>query len=456
MGYGLGVAPLDTSPPAAITPPTTAGAGPEQTLLAILRQIGDLQNQPLVPDNPLAQIGTALSGFAAGTKGQPNPALEAFKADRAAQMQSLLGTASIAGTIDSMQHRRVTEALARTREERLLTQAEVEGKRKEKEFALQAWKAGKDDPVESTRKGALVMGQKAGIIDPAANVDELARFPGSVMEKAHDRAISLIEADHNPLDPQFASLIPSALRPQIEQYMTLPRAALNEMRFKPKDPTDVHRDLYVSLAQKAKAGTLAADEQPLYEALREVLKLGSDRQREISEYAGLIEEHERTTNQPPKPKFAYYQQAIALTKLEPELRDFLTSKGTFSPTPADIAQARQAIRAEKNTDAQVRSLRTRAVQEYNARLGGNRVDEMFSNYTDEDLRKLTMTQENVIGELLRNALGGAPPPPGSPTPRAMLRNGKTYDENVAELMRHGRTREQAGQEIDALKAKGKL
>lgn len=136
MASPFGIEPLDQTLPSApaIAAPTTGNTDPETTLLTILRQIGALQGQPLVPENnPLLQMAAGLSGFAAGTQGRPNPVLAQLKADRAAQLQGLLGTAQIAGTIDSMQQRRQQTELDRqkfllsqTKDAREVTQKKID------------------------------------------------------------------------------------------------------------------------------------------------------------------------------------------------------------------------------------------------------------------------------------------------------------------------------------------
>ena len=66
-----------------ITPPEQAasqlgsGVDPSQaTLLQALAQIQHMQNQPLIPTNPISQLGVALQGYNAGYHGQTNPAIQ--------------------------------------------------------------------------------------------------------------------------------------------------------------------------------------------------------------------------------------------------------------------------------------------------------------------------------------------------------------------------------------------
>src|SRR3990172_1026493 len=74
----------------------------QQGLLQILQQIQAIQNRPLIPDNPLSQLGAALQGASAGFAGQPNPAVAQAMAQRQQQLSGLSQTAGIMGQIPTI------------------------------------------------------------------------------------------------------------------------------------------------------------------------------------------------------------------------------------------------------------------------------------------------------------------------------------------------------------------
>ena len=68
----------------------------DDTLTGILQRLQDLYNQPVIPNNPMAQAGSIMSGFAAGVKGQPNPAIEQAMEQRKTLFTQALGQANLA------------------------------------------------------------------------------------------------------------------------------------------------------------------------------------------------------------------------------------------------------------------------------------------------------------------------------------------------------------------------
>ena len=84
-----------------------ATPGGEETLLGILQRLRDLSQQPVVPQNPMAQLGTVLQGFSAGAQGQPNPALQMFQQQRQQEVQGLAQQAHIGGTLTTLQHQKM-------------------------------------------------------------------------------------------------------------------------------------------------------------------------------------------------------------------------------------------------------------------------------------------------------------------------------------------------------------
>ena len=94
----------------------TPAVNPQDTLLGVLQQIQALSAQPLVPDNPLMGAGAALQGFAAGTQGRANPALDMLRQQRQQQLTGLGTQAQIAGSMATISHQAETERHARANE----------------------------------------------------------------------------------------------------------------------------------------------------------------------------------------------------------------------------------------------------------------------------------------------------------------------------------------------------
>src|SRR3989304_1672194 len=86
---------------------TTDTSG-EVTLINLLKQLQARQAQPVVPDNPMAQLGTMLSGFASGVQGQPNPVLKQFQSLREQEMGGLGQQAQIAGSLATIGSQRAS------------------------------------------------------------------------------------------------------------------------------------------------------------------------------------------------------------------------------------------------------------------------------------------------------------------------------------------------------------
>ena len=91
-----------------------ATPGGEETLLGILQRLRDLSQQPVVPQNPMAQLGTVLQGFAAGTQGQPNPALQMFQRQHEEARRGLTEQAAVGGMLSSREERKERLGLAKS------------------------------------------------------------------------------------------------------------------------------------------------------------------------------------------------------------------------------------------------------------------------------------------------------------------------------------------------------
>ena len=78
----------------------------EQTLLDALQGIQSIRSQPLIPDNPLAQLGSILAGFGAGVQGKPNPVTEMYRQQRQDQLVGFKEQAGIGQALGSIEDRR--------------------------------------------------------------------------------------------------------------------------------------------------------------------------------------------------------------------------------------------------------------------------------------------------------------------------------------------------------------
>src|SRR3990167_4728475 len=96
-----------------LSPLDTAGTSTEETLMAMLQKIGELRQQPLIPDHPLAQVGAALQGLSSGMQGKPNPAIEFAQKQRQQDLSMLTQSGAIAGTIGTLKARREDEKFRR-------------------------------------------------------------------------------------------------------------------------------------------------------------------------------------------------------------------------------------------------------------------------------------------------------------------------------------------------------
>src|SRR4030067_1312875 len=74
----------------------------QQRLFQILQQIRAIQNRPLIPDNPLSQLGAALQGASAGFAGQPNPAIAQAMAQRQQQLSRVRQTGGGVGALSTI------------------------------------------------------------------------------------------------------------------------------------------------------------------------------------------------------------------------------------------------------------------------------------------------------------------------------------------------------------------
>lgn len=210
-----------------------ATPGGEETLLGILQRLRDLSQQPVVPQNPLAQLGTVLQGFAAGVQGQPNPALQMFQQQRQQEVQGLAQQAQIGGALGMMGERK--EARAQTL----------------REFSL---KLAKDlENSESLEERIQAVRLKQTIVNPStgetllpANADpvRLASMRGKEYGQRADQILTLMMNQEDPGAPHWRSLFPPDIfGPQIQRAKLALASggpqAVNRLREKPESVDSV-------------------------------------------------------------------------------------------------------------------------------------------------------------------------------------------------------------------------
>ena len=159
--------------------------------------------------------------------------------------------------------------------------------------------------------------------------------------------------------------------------------------------------------------------------------------------------------------FAPGAPSAVFKTLDNKTQAYLAGRGQTTPTSQQVEEARLAVESEGDATAMTRSIRMRAIADLNRREGtkqGKKVgkpDELFSNLPDGDVKLLAVGDENLMAGLLKNVLGGGTGAPSGPS-GAALKNGKTRQQNIADLMTKGRTREKAEAEVNDLLKKGKL
>ena len=175
----------------------------DDTLTGVLQRLQDLYNQPLIPNNPMAQAGSIMSGFAAGVKGQPNPLVEQALERRKTAFSQMLGQANLAL---SMRREASLEQQRKDEKER----AEKSEARLTKQFAatqaqnlLQAGlQYGKPDLI---RRGAEAE-TAAGIVTWRPEQIEALVNPARREQEIKDKTWAAGRLLVNPLDAEAAAM----------------------------------------------------------------------------------------------------------------------------------------------------------------------------------------------------------------------------------------------------------
>lgn len=147
-----------------------ATPGGEETLLGILQRLRDLSQQPVVPQNPMAQLGTILQGFSAGTQGQPNPALQMYAQQRQQQLTGLGTEATIGSTLESVRRHAETERRASEK-------FKADTARQAKELRVKVASDFAKNPNESVRLQGLTNLRAEGMIPPSEDLASMAKEP---------------------------------------------------------------------------------------------------------------------------------------------------------------------------------------------------------------------------------------------------------------------------------------
>lgn len=149
--------------------------------LGLLEALLQLQSQPLVPsDNPALQLGSVLSGFAAGTQGQANPVLTQLASRRQQDLGTGLAAAGMRLNVDTARqtarHQESTE-----------TEARLSRETRERELALSTGRMLLDQ-ASNLREPKLAKAGYTRLAD-AGMLPEAFKDP-SYIEQASQKAIN--------------------------------------------------------------------------------------------------------------------------------------------------------------------------------------------------------------------------------------------------------------------------
>ena len=242
-----------------------AGQG-EETLLNALRQMQALQAQPVLPNDPLTQLGAVLSGFGAGVQGQPNPVLEMYRKQRQDQLTGLGQQATIGGALGTIETQRASRAAqaaqqAETRRYHDVTsgiaqqQADTSKSSAELTRLKTAREMNKDmrdsDDLETRVAGIegdkKLLNPETGMPLIPANVDSRKMaYMGkrTFFEKKQAELIQMIQHGAKPRSPEFQKLygnpFPLEYFPQVDQWVeTMERLGPDALESaKPKSERD--------------------------------------------------------------------------------------------------------------------------------------------------------------------------------------------------------------------------
>jgi len=450
------------------TPYSQSGQDPtqQQGLLQILQQIQAIQNRPLIPDNPLSQLGAALQGASAGFAGQPNPAVAQAMAARQQQLSGLSQTAGVLGQIGTIKQQEAT--LAETRRARAVQEKAEERHAKTEERAQEdaslkisdaAWKRAMEigDPNMAAVSYRELSKKLPGYFPPMSE--------GKIKSLAED-AIGRETFKKNQVGMATAAYLglPTYLGKPIPQDVAgMPKRALALLAGKTETQL-AHGSLdewQVAIRKKvAQVGfdNLSAEERADFLALE-----GRGASDAMKAAIANIEDDIAAHGKVQKPLGQYFRIARERADLSQPVKDILKSHGidVVKATSEQITAARDQHRNELVVDSASKNIKVKAVHEMNARAGGKKnLHPEFKHLPDDFVKQLAVGDENALMQLL-GALGvtmkpqaAAPSAGGASGP--VLKNGKTLEQAIQDGMGGGASRAEAEAEILRLRKAGKL
>ena len=163
------------------------------TLTGVLQRLQDLYTQPLIAPNPMAQAGSIMSGFAAGTQGRANPAIEQAMERRKTLFTQALGQANLAM---SMRREASLESQRKSQVEQF---EKTETRLKEQFKSTQAWNKINTDIPELIVSGANEL-NTSGVM--TFTPDEIEQLKSAPERKAlmQNKGLTALRLITNPND----------------------------------------------------------------------------------------------------------------------------------------------------------------------------------------------------------------------------------------------------------------
>jgi len=450
------------------SPYSQSGQDPtqQQGLLQILQQIQAIQNRPLIPDNPLSQLGAALQGASAGFAGQPNPAMAQAMAQRQQQLSGLSQTAGLMGQIATIKQQEAT--LAETRRARAVQEKAEEraGKTEERlrqeaslKFADDAWKKALElgDPNMGAVAYETLSKEKPGFWPPmppekikALLTDKIGRedFRKNQVGMATAAYLGLPTYLGKPIPQDVAGMPKRALALLAGKTETqLAHGSLDEWQVATRKK--VAQVGFDNLSAEERADFLALEGRGASDAMKAAIANIED---DIAAH-GKIQ----------KPLGQYFRIARERADLSQPVKDILKGAGVdvSQATPQQIEAARTKHTQETIAESTMKNVKRMAVQEMNARAGGKKnLHPEFKHLPDDFVKQLAVGDENALMQLL-GALGVTMKPPAGapsagPAGAPVLKNGMTVEQAIQKRMADGRSRAEAQRDVERLRSEGKL
>ena len=275
----------------------------EQTLLGILQRLRDLQTQPMVPNNPMAQLGTVLQGFAAGTQGRANPALEMYGGMRAQALKGLGEDAQIGGALATLTNQRATRKQA-VQDLTLKLAKDLENS------------DSLEERVQSVRLKQTLKNPMTGepLLSPGLDPLRVASMKGKEYDEKREQVFSLVMGGEDPSAPQWATMFdPAIFGEQIQKAkMTAATgglAAVNRLRARPEPPASVMTIDALRIEGITPKARSEADQQKL-EVYHRYLKVDTPGTNTALALAKARKARDMAAGVPPKDDAAYIEQAF--------------------------------------------------------------------------------------------------------------------------------------------------